>query len=78
MKTIVRRLRRLEGRFCPPVETEFWRRLHERIEAAGRRLAESDVPDCGSRGAGEREREDVSGLSVEQILLRGLARLATE
>jgi hypothetical protein len=78
MKTIIRRLRRLEDRFCPPVETESWRRLRERIEAARQRLAESDFPDCGSRTAGDQGRDDVSGLSVEQILLRGRARLAAE
>jgi len=59
MKTIIRRLRRLEGRFCPPVETEFSRRLQERIEAARRRLAESDFPGSGPRTAGDREHEDV-------------------
>lgn len=41
MKTIVRRLRRLEDRFCPLVETEFSRRLQEKIEAGLRRVAEA-------------------------------------
>jgi hypothetical protein len=45
MKAIVRRLRRLEDRFYPSVETEFSRRLRERVEAARRRLAESDAGD---------------------------------
>jgi hypothetical protein len=50
----------------------------EAIEAARRRLAE--LPDTRARNADEREREDISGLSVEQILLRGWmrAQLATE
>ena len=80
MRTIIRRLRRLEDRFGPPVETEFSRRLRERIEAARRRLAEYEAKDGRVCNAGAREREDLSGLSVEQILLRGRerARLATE
>jgi hypothetical protein len=80
VKTIIRRLRRLEDRFCPPVETEFSRHLRERIEAGRRRLAESDGLDGRVSTAGDREHEDVSGLSLEQILHRGLekARLATE
>jgi len=80
MKTIIRRLCRLEDRFCPPVETESSRRLRESIEAARRRVAESDLPDGRARNAGGLEREDVSGLSVEQIRRRGRerARLAAE
>jgi len=34
MQTIIRRLRTLEARIGPPVETRFTRRLRERIEAA--------------------------------------------
>jgi len=41
MKTIVRRLRRLEDRFCPPVETEFSGRLLSMIAAGRRRVAEA-------------------------------------
>jgi hypothetical protein len=41
VKAIVRRLRRLEDRFCPPVETESDRHLLARIEAGRRRLAEA-------------------------------------
>jgi len=78
MKTIVRRLHRLEDRFCPPVETEFDRHVLARIEAGRRRVAEFDMQHGRAYNAGEREREDVSGLSVEQIHLRGRARLATE
>jgi len=47
-------------------------------DAPRRRLSESTVPDSRARNAGEKEHEDVSGLSVEQILHRGRARLATE
>ncbi len=78
MKTIVRRLRRLEDRLCPPVETESDRQLLARIAAGRRRLAESDVQDGRVRNAGDRERADISGLSVEQILHRARVRLATE
>lgn len=78
MKAIDRRLRRLEDRFCPPVETEFSRRIQERIEAGWRRVSESDVQDGRVRDASAREHDDLSGMSVEQILLRGRARLATE
>jgi len=45
------------------------------------RLAEFDVQHDGRvRGAAEREREDVSGLSAEQILHRGRqkSQLATD
>jgi len=80
MKTIIRRLRRLEDRFGPAVETESDRHLLGRIEAARRRLAEADGLDGRVRTAVEGEQEDVSGLSLEQILLRGRerARLATK
>jgi len=39
MKAVTRRLRRLEDRFGPAIETEFSRRLHERMEAGRRRVA---------------------------------------
>jgi hypothetical protein len=71
MKTIIRRLRRLEDRLGPPVETEFSRCLRERIEAGRRRLAESGPQDGRMRNTGAREPQDISGLSVEQILRRG-------
>jgi hypothetical protein len=41
MKTISRRLHRLEERFGLQPETEFDRRLRARIEAAQRRLAQA-------------------------------------
>jgi hypothetical protein len=41
MKTITRRLHRLEDRFGLQPETEFDRRLRARIDAARRRLAEA-------------------------------------
>jgi len=39
MKPITRRLRKLETRFGPPVETKFDRQLRARIEAGRRRVA---------------------------------------
>jgi len=39
MKNIHRRLRRLEDRLGPPIETEFSRRLRERLAAGRRRVA---------------------------------------
>jgi len=78
MKTIVRRLRRLEERLCPPLETESDRQLLARIAAGRRRLAESNVQDGRVRNSDDRKRADISGLSVEQILHRGRTRLATE
>jgi hypothetical protein len=41
MKTIARRLHRLEERFGLQPETEFDRRLRARIEAGQRRIAEA-------------------------------------
>jgi hypothetical protein len=40
MKSISRRIRKLEERLGPPVETEYTRRVRERLEAAQRRLAQ--------------------------------------
>jgi hypothetical protein len=41
MKAVIRRLRRLEGRLGPAIQTEFDRQLRERIEAGRRRVAEA-------------------------------------
>jgi hypothetical protein len=41
MKAIIRRLRRLEDRLGPAIETEFARQLRERIEEGRRRVAEA-------------------------------------
>jgi hypothetical protein len=71
MKTIVRRLRRLEDRFCPPVETEFDRQLRARIAAGRRRVAEHGEW-CGSVDDGGGE--DLAGLSVTDILHQGRER----
>ena len=41
MRTIMRRLRRLEDQFTPARATEFSRELHERVLAARQRVAEA-------------------------------------
>ena len=43
MKTISRRLRKLEARWMPAAETEADQRLRQRLEAARRRLGDSPV-----------------------------------
>ena len=70
MRTLSRRLRKLEDHYRIGPETEFDQRLRERIAAARRRLAEfasqegSHPPSVAC--------EDLSGLTVEEILRRGL------
>jgi hypothetical protein len=62
MKTIARRLHRLEERLGLQPETEFDRRLRARIEAAQRRLAEArergdlQPPETGPLVEGRRQR----------------------
>jgi hypothetical protein len=72
MKSIIRRLRKLEDRFGPPVETASTRRLRERIEAGRRRVAQWRE----QKGISVRDQdgENLSGLSVAEILQRGRAR----
>ena len=72
MKSIIRRLRKLEDRFGPPVETASTRRLRERIEAGRRRVAQWRE----QKGISVRDQdgENLSGLSVTEILHRGRAR----
>jgi len=76
MRTIVRRLRRLEDRFCPPVETEFDRQLRARIEAGRRRVAEAKEHGEWCASVEGDEGENLSGLSVTEILHRGRERVA--
>jgi hypothetical protein len=75
MKSISRRIRRLEeARFGTAADIEFSRRLRERMDAGRRRLAEARERGewCGS--VGDNEGENLSGLSVIEILHRGRAR----
>ena len=77
MKTIIRRLRRLEDQFCPPMETESSRRLRARLEAGLRRVAEArERGELSSPIYDDEEKEDLSRLSVGEILDRGRARVA--
>lgn len=75
MRTLSRRLRKLEDRFGLAPETEFERRLRVRIEAGRRRLAEAHQRGewCGS--VDDDKGEDLAGLSVVEILHRGRARV---
>src|SRR5436190_1424969 len=41
MATIIRRVLRLENRFCPAVDVELYQRLHDSLEAGRRRVAEA-------------------------------------
>jgi hypothetical protein len=74
MRTLSRRLRKLEDRFWLAPETEFDRQLRVRIEAGGRRLDEAKERGewCGSVLMA---REHLAGLSVIEILQRGRERV---
>lgn len=79
MKMIVKRLRKLEDRFGTAMETAAaGRRLMEQLEAGRRRLEEArkrgDWKRTQSPDAAEGEREDLSRLSVVEILWRRRAR----
>ena len=70
MKAMDRRLRRLEDRYGPPMETEYSRELQRRIEAGLRRVAEArgedyvPLPPCTY----------VPGLTLAGAILRGRER----
>jgi len=76
MQTIIRRLRKLENRFGPHVETRCSRQLRQRIEEGRRRVAEArERGEC--RGSvGDDDVEDLRGLSLTEILLLGRDRVA--
>ena len=77
MRTLSRRLRKLEDHYRIGPETEFYRQLHKRIAAARRRLAEFEAREgLNPRDAGRAERADLSGLSIEEVLSRGRMRNA--
>jgi hypothetical protein len=67
MKTIIRRLRRLEDRFGLAPETEFDRQLRAQIEAGRRRVAEARERGELSEPINGDEGEDLSGLSEAEI-----------
>ena len=69
MRAISRRLGRLEGRLGL-VETEETRRVREFAETLRRRIADGRA----RVGTSERAVEDLSGLTVEEILQRGRQR----
>ena len=72
MRAVIRRLRRLEDRFGPPIETEFSRRLGERLEGGRRRLAQ--LRGEAGISISEQIRENLVGLGVTEILQRGRER----
>jgi hypothetical protein len=62
MRTINRRLRKLEDRFGLAPETEFERRLRQAIAAALQRLAEARGRGEWSGPLNDDDREDLTGL----------------
>ena len=74
MKAITRRLRKLEDRLGPPVETEFDRQLRARLVAGQRRVAQWRQQEGIS--VRDQDRENLSGLTETEILHRGRARVA--
>jgi hypothetical protein len=71
MKSIIRRIRRLEERSGPAGETEFTRRLRERLDVGRRRVAESQErgelgpPDTGPLFEARRQRLIEATLAAE-------------
>ena len=75
MKSISRRIRRLEEkRFGTAADIEATRRLRERLEAGRRRVAQWGEQEGIS--VSDQDRENLSGLTVDEILHRGRARVA--
>ena len=75
MRTISRRLQRLEEGFGLGPETEEDRRLRERLEKFRRRIAERRAREgLPPLETDEHQREDLRGLTIVQILQRGRAR----
>jgi hypothetical protein len=74
MRTIDRRLRRLEDRFGPPVETEYLRELPRRIEAGLRHLVEV----WGKPYIPWRPSVQVLGLTLAETILRGRETCQTD
>jgi hypothetical protein len=70
MKAMDRRLRRLEDRYGPPVETEYSRELQRRIEAGCRRVAEAR----GEAYVPLPPPAYVPGLTLADAILRGRER----
>ena len=76
-RTISRRLGRLEDRLGFGPETEDHRRLRERLVSARRRLAEWRAHERLPPEE-ERQHENLTGLSIVDILHRGRARACNE
>ena len=76
MKTIARRLQKLEHGFRLGPETESERQLRAQIEEGRRRVAEARVRGVLPPASSEDDREGLSGRSAIEILQRGRARVA--
>ena len=76
MRTITRRLQKLEDACGLGPETEGERQLRARIEEGRQRVAElrarGELPPATS----QHDLDDLSGLSILEILQRGRARVA--
>jgi len=77
MRAFVRRLRRLEDRMgLGPAEREFVERLLQLLEE-GRKRADAMRELRGeSRPLDDGKRQDLTGLSINEIILRGRDRVA--
>ena len=76
MKSIIRRLGKLEDHLGLAPETEFDRQLRARIKAGRRRLAEAKERSEWYGSINNGEWEDFARLSVFEILQRGRERAA--
>ncbi len=76
MKSIIRRLGKLEGRLGLAAETDFDRQVRARIEAGRRRLAEAKERGEWHGSIRNCAWEDCAQLSVFEILQRGRERAA--
>jgi hypothetical protein len=74
VRTIARRLQKLERGFGLGPETEDDRRLRERLETARRRAAERRAREGLPPLETDDQREDLRGLTIVEILQRGRAR----
>jgi hypothetical protein len=77
MRAFVRRLRRLEDRMgLGPAEREFVERLQQRIAEGRKRVAAMRERLGWSGSLDDGKREDLTGLTISQIILRGRDRVA--
>ena len=68
MRTIDRRLRRLEDRFGPPVETEYTRELRRQLAAGGWQQQGANLTRLWGRST------SIAGLTLAEAIVRRLER----